>query len=135
MSKRNKQTCPVQPLDEAETRVEVIWLHSYRTEFWERKTALRSYQKLADELGVSKGTLQRFVKYGKVPASKELRDKLGINPPKEPSRGKLIYDARSEKARLKGWESLSEFLTAVDNGEAEIPHKKVVDFHIMKISI
>lgn len=97
-----------------------------RGELSQRRERLGSYAALADELGVNVRYVYDFVMKGCVPASRRVREAMGIYVA---SRGKRIYDRRSALARAKGWSGLSEALTALDRGDWELPRKADV-YHV-----
>ena len=86
------------------------------------KLEFSSWQKYAESIGVKNGaTVWDYVKKGIVPASKSDRKKMGIY---KMSAGGSVYRRRNPFAKEKGWKNLSEFLNAVEKGDAEIPYKK-----------
>lgn len=94
-----------------------------RKELRARREKLGSYEKLAQELGVNVSYVHGFLKHGRVPMSKRVRELMGIGRINKNSKGGKVYRERSEKAKAKGWSGLSEALTAMDNGVWELPEK------------
>ena len=94
----------------------------------ERLAAEKTYRGLMDDLGLSNTSyLSDFVKWGIIPSNKQIADAMGI--PKRVSKGARVYRALSEKAKAAGWESWSEFCTAVLNGETPITSKVVAAYY------
>lgn len=85
----------------------------------ELKNAAGSYQKLAEQFGMKHGTtIWSFVVHGRIPANKQDRLAMGIY---EESYGKTRNDALNLKAQAKGWDHISQYLTDVLKGKADVP--------------
>jgi len=98
-------------------------LDFHRLVVLEWKNAVGSYRLLADQMGIKNPSyLSNYVNHGVIPGNLDIRDRLGIVDCKlEYTRNR---NARlNDKARAVGWAHLSEYLTAVLHGQAEIPEK------------
>lgn len=96
-------------------QAELKRLHAIPGHSWRKIAKMPGYQ------GIPPGTLSTIAKTGKVP--KKWKDVLKVINRSLPHTRKRNANLNS-KACARGWKQLSEYLTAVNNNEAEIPEKK-----------